>query len=53
MQICLLNSQFALCVYSKFNKMDAVNQTIIVAVVWNMLTLREEVGMSFLLISEH
>ena len=51
----LLDTQFTLCVDCKFQKMHAVDQKyfILTAVARIMITLREEVGMAFLLISEH
>ena len=54
-QIHLLHTQCALSVDCKFQKMYAVDQKffIITVVARIMKTLREEVGMAFLLISEH
>ena len=53
-QIHLLHTQCALCVDCKFQKMYAVDQKYFILVVARiMITLREEVGMAFLLISEH
>ena len=53
-QIHLLDTQSALGIDRKFQKVYTVYQIFFTAdVPWIMVTLREEVGMAFLLISEH